>query len=190
MPCAGMRPRPKPLSSPLMPLQPPSARQASQSSNEMVKRPTENGFAKLTRWSGSSPLARSTSVLGVPIMNEPLGTTTISGQASHSLKLSLGLNACSSSGVSGWTPFSGKYCFGSGAGGVWPCSADDVGFGPIFLSLADAPSTNETTSAPAINAGSSFDSAVMDNPSRGTSNAAWSRPKGFAFDYGYSGMSP
>jgi len=46
-------------------------------------------------------LKRSTSVIGVPMMNEPFGTTTISGQASHSLKLSFGFKTCSRSGVSG-----------------------------------------------------------------------------------------
>ena len=80
-----MRPRPN-LSSPLLPPQPPSARQASHSSNEIVKRPTANGRAKLTRCSGSSPLARSTSPIGVPMMKEPFGTTTISGQSVAFLK--------------------------------------------------------------------------------------------------------
>jgi hypothetical protein len=58
-----------------------------------------------------------------------------------------------------------------------------AGAGRITFGLADPCSVSETISAPAINAGSSFEWAVMDNPSRGTSNAAWSRPEGFAFDY-------
>jgi len=65
---------------------------------------------------GSSPLKRSGSSAGVPIMNEPFGTTTISGQTSHSLKLSFGMSACSISGVSGWMRFSGKNCFGARGG--------------------------------------------------------------------------
>ena len=51
-------------------------------------------------------------------MNEPFGTTAISGQTSHSLKLSFGSNDCSISGVSGWMRFSGKNCRGAREGGV------------------------------------------------------------------------
>ena len=64
--------------------------------------------------------------MGVPMMKEPFGTTTISGQASHSLKLSFGFSDCSISGVSGCTPFTAKNCRGGDAGGR-------------FRSLAQAP---------------------------------------------------
>jgi hypothetical protein len=50
------------------------------------------------------------------MMNEPFGTTTISGHASHSLKLSFGFSACSISGVSGSTPFVAKNCRGADTG--------------------------------------------------------------------------
>src|SRR5437762_9071656 len=59
----------------------------------------------------------------------------------------------------------------------------------MTFGLADPCSVSETTSAPAISAGSSFDSAVMDNPSRGTSNAHSSRPDEIAFMPGFERVS-
>src|SRR5262245_40266207 len=86
----GRLPRPHPRSSGLRPLQPPSATQASHSSNVTEYFPAENGAAIVTRTSTSS-LYRSGSFAGDPIMKVPAGTTTISGQVGQSLKVSLGL---------------------------------------------------------------------------------------------------
>ncbi|WP_354066926.1 hypothetical protein [Bradyrhizobium sp. OAE829] len=116
-------------------------------------------------------------------MNEPFGTTTISGQTSHSLKLSFGMSDASISGVSGWTRFSGKICRGARGGGDWLSSAIGTGVatpgGHGFV--ADATSANETKSAPAINGRSSFDANFMNDPWRNGSVAAWSRAKEIAF---------
>ena len=94
--------------------------QASHSSNVTENLPTANCRENATRRCGPSSEPRSASLAGEPMVNEPDGTTTISGQASHSLKLSFGLSARSRSGDSGvtWrdgnTPTAG--C--DGAGGV------------------------------------------------------------------------
>jgi len=54
--------------------------------------------------------------MGVPMMKDPFGTTTISGQLTHSLKLSFGFRDCSISGVRGSTPLAAKYCRGGERG--------------------------------------------------------------------------
>jgi len=104
--------------------------------------------------------------MGVPMMKDPFGTTTISGQFSHSLKLSFGLRDCSISGVSGCTPFAAKNCRDRAAG-AGTVSADGVGSGLTRLDLADAAPPSEIASAPAANAASSLIPTVMGNPSRG-----------------------
>jgi hypothetical protein len=104
--------------------------------------------------------------MGVPMVNEPFGTTTISGQASHSLKLSFGLSACSISGVSGCTPFAAKNCRGAEVDGICVDCSGAGGFGVPRFDLADAGPARETASAAAANATSSFNLTVMDCPSR------------------------
>jgi hypothetical protein len=117
------------------------------------------------------------------MMKDPFGTTTISGQRSHSLKLSFGFRDCSISGVSGCTPLAAKNCRGGDAGaGV--VSADGAGVGPTRFDFADAVPTSETASALAANATSSFSLKVMNDPSRGD-NVAWSRAKQIAFMSGF-----
>src|ERR1700722_14153955 len=98
------------------------------------------------------------------MMNDPFGTTTISGQLSHSLKLSFGRSACSISGVSGCTLFAAKNCRGGDAGGADATSVDGAGFGLAGFGLAEAVLANETTSAPAASAASNFNPAVIDDP--------------------------
>jgi hypothetical protein len=93
-------------------------------------------------------------------MNEPFGTTTISGQMSHSLKLSFGFKVCSRSGVSGSTSLVAKNCCGGGDGGCVACSGA-AGLGLTDLALADASPANETTNAATANAANSFDRDVM-----------------------------
>src|SRR5260370_34095105 len=100
------------------------------------------------------------------MMKEPFGTTTISGQASHSLKLSFGLKACSRSGGSGCTPFTAMICSGN-EGGVCIDCYGAAGPGTPRFGLADAAPARETASAAAANATSSFNLTVMGNPSRG-----------------------
>src|SRR5262245_45489322 len=63
--------------------------------------PTANGRAMVTLRCGPSASDRPGSLAGDPIMKLPAGTTTISGQTSHSRKVSPGLSARSRSGVSG-----------------------------------------------------------------------------------------
>jgi FkbM family methyltransferase len=116
---------------------------------------------------------------GVPIMNEPFGTTTISGQTSHSLKLSRGFKLCSRSGVGGSTPLLTMNCCGGGDGGCAVCSGAGGG-GLTGFVLADASPARTTTNAPAANAAASFEKAVMRGPSRELTRA-WSRARGTAF---------
>jgi transposase len=63
--------------------------------------PTANGFLIVTTCCGPSLLFRSSSVPGDPIVNAPAGTTTISGQFSHSRNVSFGFSARSCASVSG-----------------------------------------------------------------------------------------
>ncbi|QWG13118.1 hypothetical protein KMZ29_26195 [Bradyrhizobium sediminis] len=93
-------------------------------------------------------------------------TTTISGQISHSLKLSFGFRSCSSSGVSGCTPFAAKNCRGSAKGGgcFWLSCSGAARCG--FRTLADAASAREAVNATAANVASSFERAAMNDPSR------------------------
>src|ERR1043166_763932 len=97
----GRRPRPHPSSEGAWPAQPPAATHASHSSNVTAKRPTANGFAKTTVCCGPSSGPRSGSACGEPMMSVPAGIVTISGQRSHSLKLTPGSSARSCAGVSG-----------------------------------------------------------------------------------------
>src|ERR1700749_1990642 len=93
--------------------------------------------------------------------NEPFGITTISGQNSHSLKLSFGFSACSNSGVRGCTPLSGMICLGSGAGGCGcACSG---GFARTCLVLADTLLANEMARV-AASAASSLDVTDIRDP--------------------------
>src|SRR5262249_62018253 len=62
--------------------------------------PTANGLASVT-WCRGSSISRAFAS-PPPMMNEPAGTTTISGHLSHSLKTSLGLRPHSSPAVSGF----------------------------------------------------------------------------------------
>src|SRR5882724_11534704 len=109
------------------------------------------------------------------MVNEPAGTTTISGQLTHSLKLSFGLRVRSSSGVSGCTPFSGKNCRGSGAGGDCACSimGPGLGFGRSWRGFADALPA-ETASAAIVSAARIFDLAGIADPSGGRLYVGWS----------------
>jgi hypothetical protein len=93
-------------------------------------------------------------------MNEPFGTTTISGQTSHSLKLSRRFSVCSRSGVSGSTPLVAKNCCGGGEGccAVWS-GAGDLGLAGFVL--ANAALARETTNAPAASMAANFEKAVM-----------------------------
>src|SRR5450759_2548329 len=102
--------------------------------------------------------------MGVPMVKDPFGTTTISGQESHSLKLSFGFKACSISGVSGCTPFIAKNCRGKDVGGVCVASTGGSGFSLARFDPADAAPASEITSAPATNATSSFNLTVMGDP--------------------------
>jgi hypothetical protein len=98
-------------------------------------------------------------------MNEPFGTTTISGQTSHSLKLSFGFNACSRSGVSGSTPLVAKNCCGGGDGGCAVCSGA-AGLGLTGFVLADASPAKASASVAAASVAANFERAVMGDPSR------------------------
>jgi hypothetical protein len=60
-----------------------------------------NGLLIVTACRGPSEPDRSFSPTGDPIEKDPAGTTTISGQFSHSRKLSFGLSAHSSAADSG-----------------------------------------------------------------------------------------
>jgi hypothetical protein len=97
------------------------------------------------------------------MMNEPFGITAISGQVSHSLKLSFGLRNCSISGVSGCTPLAAKNCCGGAAGGFWLDSAGGAGFGCGRFDFADASPATQIASV-AANAASSFSLTVMGDP--------------------------
>src|SRR5579871_5674866 len=92
----GCRPLPQPSSSGCGSfVQPPSAAQASYSSNVTSNLPTANGLAMTTSWTGFS----SSSPSACPIMNLPAGTTTISGHLEQSRKVVPGAGALD--GVSG-----------------------------------------------------------------------------------------
>jgi hypothetical protein len=118
-------------------------------------------------------------VIGVPMMNEPFGTTTISGQPSHSLKLSFGRSACTISGVSGCTPFAAKNCRGGDADGVCMVCADGARLSVVGLDLADAAPASEIASRPAASAASSFKAAVIDDPWRGRQQGLVARGRDF-----------
>jgi hypothetical protein len=85
--------RPKPWSFGAW-LHAPSAAQASHSVNVTSNLPTAKGRASTTSCTGVSSLAASE-----PIANVPAGTTTISGHAGQSLKLSPGLRQRRASAV-------------------------------------------------------------------------------------------
>src|SRR5215468_12248285 len=63
--------------------------------------PTANGLPIVTTCCGPSSLLRSFSPSGDPIVNDPAGTTTISGQSAHSRNVSLGFSPRSCAAVSG-----------------------------------------------------------------------------------------
>jgi hypothetical protein len=73
-------------------LHPPSALQASHSSNVIVNFPTANSRQMVTQCWGPSSLSRRGSSSGEPITNVPEGITTIVGQAGHSLNSSPGFH--------------------------------------------------------------------------------------------------
>src|SRR5664279_4944373 len=95
------------------------------------------------------------------MMKDPFGTTTISGQLSHSLKLSFGFSACSISGVSGCTPCTAKNCRGGGGAGV--ASAAGAGLGRTCLDFADALPDSEMASAVTSKTVSLFERMSMAN---------------------------
>jgi hypothetical protein len=69
------------------------ATNAPNSSTVTWNLPAANGFTIVTECCGPSFSCRLASLAGDPIMNEPAGTTTISGHFSHSLNMSFGLSA-------------------------------------------------------------------------------------------------
>src|SRR5882672_7082573 len=100
------------------------------------------------------------------MVKEPFGITTISGQTSHSLKLSFGFSVCSISGVNGCTPFTARICCGGLAGGCGASTAAG-GFGLTALGLAEAEPARATANTPAANAVRSRGLANMIDPSGG-----------------------
>src|SRR5260370_30294857 len=97
------------------------------------------------------------------MMKDPFGTTTISGQISHSLNLSIGLRDCSISGVSGCTHLVAKNCR-AGEAGAGVVSADGAGVGLIRFDFADAVPASEIANVPAAKAASSLNLKVMNDP--------------------------
>src|SRR5262249_4493126 len=82
----GLRPRPQPSSFGLR-AQPPSAKQASHSAKVIVKRPRANGLGIATGCCGLIVKSVFASASGSPIMNFPIGTTSIAGQNAHDCPL-------------------------------------------------------------------------------------------------------